>query len=643
MSEAKLNDDSPVSEPLTRRRLLSGIALSTAGLSLASSQPFAQVFAQTPAAASLGKNDVRRLRAFDYRGVRLLDSPWRQQMMATRDMYYNMNNDDMLKGFRRNAGLPAPGHDMAGWAARSTSATFGQWLSGYARLGCALQDSALHNKCLYLISEYEKTIGADGNPRIRGVYGWEKLACGLVDAARYADFPHAIEILDRITSWASRNFDRSRVPAGYKDRAGRGPGNTNEWYTLAENLYRAYEMSGNKQFLDFAAVWLYPDFWNKFASTSTPEGVAFLHAYSHVNSFNSAAMAYAVLQKPEYLTILRNGYDWVRSTQAYASGGYGPGEWTVAADGSLGDALDVRNDHAEIPCGTWAGFKLSRHLMEFTGEARFGDWMEDLLYNGIGAALLTQPDGATYYYADYHLGMATKIYYFSQWPCCSGTYLQDVADYHNIVYYHDEGGLYINLLLPSELEWQVQGVKVQLTQQTNYPGTEESQVNIVTDRPVEFSLSVRVPSWCSRLEVDVNGERSHETASPGQWLRISRSWHADKVILRFPMAPRAVAVDRRHPNRIAVKYGPLLMAQDARYTFPIRGDQASVLSGLSRTSTLPELHMGPVNGAIYNPEAISSDVNMANGEKIGPFVPFYTLRERMPYRIYFDLDRHSFF
>lgn len=60
--------------------------------------------------------------------------------------------------------------------------------------------------------------------------------------------------------------------------------------------------------------------------------------------------------------------------QTYASGGYGPGEWSVPPpDGSLGQAFDVRLDTAEIPCGSWAGFKLSRYLMSFTGEARFGD------------------------------------------------------------------------------------------------------------------------------------------------------------------------------------------------------------------------------------------------------------------------------
>ena len=302
---------------LTRRQMISALACGTAALSAANPQRTLAWMAGSLPEENLPATATRRIRAFDYRGVRLLDSTLQQQMQRTRDMYFNMANDDMLKGYRRQAGLPTPGRDMAGWATRSTSGTFGQWLSGYARLSCALDDQALRDKCIYLITEHEKTIAPDGNPRIPKPYGWEKLSCGLVDAAQYADYPHALEILDRITVWASRNFDRSRVPATRNDRAGRGPGNTNEWYTLPENSFRAYEMTGNKQFLDFANLWLYPAFWNQFLKTTTPDGAAFLHAYSHVNSFNSAAMAYSVLRDPQYLTVIRNAYDWIQIGRAH--------------------------------------------------------------------------------------------------------------------------------------------------------------------------------------------------------------------------------------------------------------------------------------------------------------------------------------
>src|SRR5579883_994437 len=177
------------------------------------------------------------------------------------------------------------------------------------------------------------------------------------------------------------------------------------------------------------------------------------HAYSHVNTFSSAAMAYAVSGDQRYLRSCVNAYDFLQRTQCYATGGYGPDERLMPPDGSLGRSLELYAGHAEIPCGTWAAFKLSRYLMSFTGEARFGDWIETLLYNGIGAALPTQPDGKTYYYGDYRLSSGLKQFYWHEWPCCSGTYLQTVADYHNVIYFRESQGLYVNLFVPSEATW----------------------------------------------------------------------------------------------------------------------------------------------------------------------------------------------
>jgi DUF1680 family protein len=83
--------------------------------------------------------------------------------------------------------------------------------------------------------------------------------------------------------------------------------------------------------------------------------------------------------------------------------------------------------------------------MEFTGAARYGDWIEDLFYNGIRAALSTGSDGSTYYYADYHTEMASKVYYFGKWPCCFGDLYSGRADYHNLIYFRNESDLFVNL------------------------------------------------------------------------------------------------------------------------------------------------------------------------------------------------------
>ena len=215
-------------------------------------------------------------------------------------------------------------------------------------------------------------------------------------------------------------------------------------------------------------------------------------------------MVYAVYGDPRYLDICVNAYDFLQRTQCYATGGYGPDERFMGLDGQLGRSLDLYAGHAEIPCGTWAAFKLSRYLMGFTGEARFGDWIETLLYNGIGAALPTEPDGQTYYYGDYRISSGLKQHYWYEWPCCSGTYLQTVADYHNVIYFHDPAGLSVNLFVPSEVTWEQDGQTVRLRQETSYPAAETTDLTVHLERPLRFRLRLRVPGWCEGFGLRLN-------------------------------------------------------------------------------------------------------------------------------------------
>lgn len=583
-------------------------------------------------AAVAGKGASQALRYFDYRGVTLGPSRFRDQMLATRDRYFGMSDEDMLKGFRRKAGLPAPGTDMKGWCTHDCEATFGQWLSGMARLSRATGDTALRDKAIGLTAEWAKTIGPDGNARM-GTYGWEKMSCGLTDLALYADYPQAFEILGRITRWARDTFDRARSPATVTDRDGRRPHGTLEWYTLAENALRAYAATNDPLYRDFAMLWLYPAYWDQFETTSRPDHAALLHSYSHVNTFASAAMVYAVTGDPKYLAILKNAYDWVRQTQAYASGGFGPGEWTVPADGTLGNALDLRLDTAEIPCGSWAGFKLSRYLTGFTGEARYGDWVETLLHNGIGAALPVQADGRAFYYADYRVGLGAKTFFWDEWPCCSGTYIQAIADYHNILYQQDDEGLFVSQTIPSTVSWTQGRQQARLVLETRYPEEETSRLTLTLEHSARFKLRVRVPSWCDAAVFHVNGQPEKVMARVNDWAVIDRLWHSGDILtVTLPMAPRLVPVDRQHPNRVAVMYGPQMMAQDARFAYPIGGEPTAVVRSLSRKP-------GDIFALRVTP---AGDPARQGGQPIGDLMPFHRFGERQPYRSYFDLDRPRF-
>jgi DUF1680 family protein len=583
--------------------------------------------------------DAVRLEPFDYEGVRLRPSRWQQQVQAGRDFYFSVSDNDILHGFRAAAGLTAPGQPLGGWCGRDSSTVFGQWLSGMARIYRVTGDTAMRNKALRLFTEWAKTVRPDGDTGMRH-YPFDKLVCGLVDLQLYADHLEAGAMLDRVTAYAAKNFQRAQLPLADPSHNQHYYGLPQEWYTLAENLYRAYRLTGNPALKTFADEWLYHAYWNKFATSSSPADAHGVHAYSHVNSFNSAAMAYEVTGDKKYLTIVRNAHEYLQRYQCFATGGYGPNERLMAPDGSLGRALDTRSDTCETSCGSWAGFKLSRYLLCFTAEARYGDWMERLLYNGIGAALPIAAGGRNFYYGDYRVGGGMKVYNWDTYTCCSGSYIQNLAEYHNLIYFKDPEALYVNLYLPSEVTWKRPSGDVRLVQETKYPDTDTTTLTISTGAPVQFPLCFRVPAWTRGVSVKINGADTPLEATPGKWATIRRTWtNGDRIDIRIPLTLRMEPVDRQHPDRVAVVRGPVVLVlegayHDPNFRLPMRDEELE-------SWLIPE--KGTLARGIWAVGAPESDLPQIF--RVEPpdkkpvrlrFRPFYEVGENYPYFMYFD-------
>jgi DUF1680 family protein len=579
------------------------------------------------------------IQTFDYQGVRLLPSHWQQQYQAAREFYYAIPNDDILHGYRARAGLTAPGTELGGWASPTTGSIFGQWLSGMSQMYRATGDAAMRDKAIYLFTEWAKTLPADGNAGASH-YGWDKMVCGLVDLASYGEYAAAIPVLERMVAAATRTLSRERRIFDKTHNRNYG-GIPWEWYTLSENLYRAYQLTGDAKYRDFAEVWHYPEFWNKFASSSEPADAHGGHAYSHVNTFSSVCAAYEVSGDASFLAIAKNAFDYLQKSQCYCTGGYGPNERLMAPDGSLGRALDTRSDTCEIGCGSWSGFKLSRHLIRASGEARYGDWAERLLYNGVGAMLPLQGRGLNFYYADYRIGGGMKVYNWDTFTCCSGTLIQNVAAYHDLIYFKDDAGLYVNLFLPSELVWNGPAGEVKLTQETKYPDDEMVALRLSLRTPAAFPLRFRVPGWTRDVSVRVNGEAISVRATPGTWATIQRTWNdGDRVEIRIPLRLRMEPVDRQHPDRVAVMRGPVALALEGAYHDPyfrLPESDADLEKWLVPEEwSVATAYRMPTEEATIPKPTIFRVVPPDNTPVRLRFRPFYDIGEGYPYFVYFD-------
>ena len=578
-------------------------------------------------AAKASSRPTNVLEPFNYSGVCLLDSMFKQQYYEARDFYFNISDDDILKGFREQAGLPAPGKHMGGWCSKTSYSVFGQFLSGMARMYKATGDVAMRDKAVHLMREWSKTISRLSLTH----YSYDKTLCGLVDLYEYANVQEAIPLIEKITNYAIHNLGRIRHPATSENHSGGQHPGEGEWYTISENIYRIYLLTGEDKFKIFGDVWRYHYYWGMFTG-KTPLNLKGLHAYSHVNSLSSAAMTYAVTGDSEYLKTIINAHDYFQKTQCYATGGFGPSELLVPEDGTLGRSIEnesrafygqwPNNNYKnagrsfETGCGSWGVFKLCRYLMMFTGEARFGDWMEKMLYNGIGSALPMWGNGKTFYYSDYRLGGASKKYYNATWPCCSGTYIQVVADYHNIIYFKDVEGLFVNLYVPSEVSWNQQGEQIKVRQETAYPESDTTSLIIKIKNKMRFRLRLRVPGWTQNADVELNDVKLDVSCEPGTWVEIEREWAPDdRITFRIPMQIKLAPVDKQHPHLVAVTYGPQVMVQ-----------VQEIFSNTSPQEFSKSLVPGE-EPLVFNNEIHSKRT----------YTPFSNVKYDMPYQMYFSL------
>ena len=140
--------------------------------------------------------------------------------------------------------------------------------------------------------------------------------------------------------------------------------------------------------------------------------------------------------------------------------------------------------------------------------------------------------------------------------CCVGSGFENHAKYGEAIYYHNDKGIYVNLFIPSVVNWQEKGLT--LRQETDFPAEETTVLTIGTQRPVETTVYLRYPSWSKEVKVAVNGKKVAVKQKPGSYIAITRLWKdGDRITADYPMRLR-VETTPDNPQKGALVYGPEL-------------------------------------------------------------------------------------
>jgi DUF1680 family protein len=213
-------------------------------------------------------------------------------------------------------------------------------------------------------------------------------------------------------------------------------------------------------------------------------------------------------------------------------------------------------------CATYNLLKLDRQLFMYDQTAKYMDHYERALYNHILASVAEEDPGNTYHVplnpgAQKRFGNARM----TGFTCCNGTALESNTKLQDTIYFHsaDNRTLYVNLFVPSTLDWRERKLAVQQT--TDFPYSDTTR--LVVKGSGAFEMKVRVPQWATRgFSVTINGRAQPVKAAPGSYVALDRTWRAnDTVEIRMPFAFHLEPlVDQ--PNVASVFYGPVLLAAE---------------------------------------------------------------------------------
>jgi hypothetical protein len=215
-------------------------------------------------------------------------------------------------------------------------------------------------------------------------------------------------------------------------------------------------------------------------------------------------------------------------------------------------------------------------LTRITGQPVWADRCEEIAFNDFPASMTPDQKGLHYIISANQVQLdrqnkspgiqnGGKMFSYSPYQdyrCCQ----HNVS--HGWPYYAEElwlatadRGLCASLYADSEVSARVgDGTTVKISEQTDYPFSEQITLRVAASKPVRFPLYLRVPRWCEGAAVQVNGEAFPAQSRPLTFLVVNRDWkEGDTLTLRLPMRT-TVRQWAKNKDSVSVDHGPLSFA-----------------------------------------------------------------------------------
>jgi DUF1680 family protein len=539
-------------------------------------------------AAAHAENGAGSAQMVDASQVRLLPgSPFYDRQELHRTSYVGgLDPDRLLFEYRKLAGMPQASGITGGYGGWDSGFIrghmAGHYLSAASRMAAATGDESFRKKALYLVAELAKCQQAlkqdgylaafpsvaldwqEGSSKNSGgvvvpYYTIHKIMAGLVDAHHYLDDQQALDVALKMSAYLQKRLlalPPEQIERMFRTDRSRNP--QTEFGGMADVLTELYSITGDKKHLELAALFNRP--WLIGPLAANEDHLKSLHANTHLAQLAGIARHANLTGDTAELRASENAWEIITRHHSFAIGGNSYKEWFDGPDVEAGPSIDngkpLPSTTAES-CNTQNMLKLTARLIERAPErADYADYFERALYNHLLATVA--PDtGAMTYFTPLHGDFRT---YLDGTHCCVGSGIENTARYNEGIYFQGPGQLWVNLYIPSTLDWAAQGLKIK---QEGFPPFTDTVRLTVTHavRPAEAALFLRVPGWLSGpVELSVNGRPQAAIATPSSHLSVKRVWKTGDVLtLKLPAALRLERA-KDAPSMVSVFYGPVLLA-----------------------------------------------------------------------------------
>lgn len=320
------------------------------------------------------------------------------------------------------------------------------------------------------------------------------------------------------------------------------------------------------------------------------------------------------------------GRIWENATarKLYLTGGVG----ALAKGEAYGADYELPHDGYNETCAAIALMQWAHRMFLLSGESRYMDVFERVAFNGFLSGV--SASGDRFFYpnplvydgaAKNNHGHAGRAPWFGC-ACCPPNLMRTLAALTGYFYGVKDDALYVNFYAASDGEIAVAGTKVRVTQTTDYPWNGRVKLTFAPERPVTFTLKLRIPGWAqgrpvpselyryeepksAEWSVRFGNERAALVESDG-YVWLTREWHAsDSIEIDFALPAQVVrgsAAIAATEGQVAFERGPVVYCfEPADQPIPATVARTPKIAAKARPDLLGGVTVLDIDGATAVP------------------------------------------